>query len=58
MSDTSWGVLKRVDRIPEEDGRIVLRAIVDFYDGNSPDLTFRTVLDSIPVTIIEKAAEV
>lgn len=47
------GVVTNVCRAEDDQGRTVLRATVDFYDGNAPALTFRTVWEKIPVTIIE-----
>lgn len=53
MTDRETGVVKTIMKMSDEDGRIVLRVIVDFYDGSSPPLTFSTVWKQTPVKIIE-----
>jgi hypothetical protein len=37
----------------DDQGRTVMRAIVDFYDGAAPKIKFSTVWNKTPVTIIE-----
>jgi hypothetical protein len=47
------GVVTKIERDTGEDGRTILRAIVEFYDGAAPDLTFKTVWQMTPVRITE-----
>lgn len=46
------GIVKSVSRCTDEDGREVLRAIVDFHAGNCPALTFGTVWNRVQVKIV------
>jgi hypothetical protein len=52
MMKDNAGTLVSVGRTEDDQGRAVLRAIVDFYDGVAPDIDFKTVWDRTPVTII------
>ena len=53
MSETETGVVKRVSRVEDEEGRIALEVVVHFYDGNCPPLTYATVWVARPVKIVE-----
>lgn len=55
MSDT--GIVKSISLTADDDNRQVLRAIIDFYDGNAPDLTWSVVFDRIPVRIIKEMTD-
>lgn len=47
------GIVKSVISLVDEEGRSVLRAIVDYYDGDSPTFAFKVVWERRPVKIIE-----
>jgi hypothetical protein len=47
------GRLIRVSAVTDDQGRSVVRHIVDFYDGSAPPISFRTIFEGKPVTIIE-----
>jgi hypothetical protein len=49
----NFGTVIKVERVEDNAGQTVLRVTVDFYDGASPDLTFKTVWQMTPVRIIE-----
>jgi len=49
---TEWGIVKRIGRHEDRKGRQVLRAIVEFYDGNGPSFPFKVVWDRVPVKIV------
>jgi hypothetical protein len=53
VSKDNAGTLVSVGRAEDDQGRTVLRAIVDFYDGATPDISFKTVWERTQVTIIE-----
>lgn len=54
--DDDKGIVKSVSRV-EEDGRIVCRVVVDFFDGACPDITFGTVWQQTPVRIVPVSAD-
>lgn len=51
--DKTTGVAKSFTRMEDENGRQVLRVVVDFYDGAGPPLNNGTIWHQRPVTIIE-----
>lgn len=51
--DNEMGVVKSIRRMTSKGGKVVLRATVDFYDGNAPDISPKTIWDRIPVMICE-----
>lgn len=50
--DTKTGRLVRVGLTNDDNGREVLRAIVDFHNGDAPDLPFSVIFNAEPVRII------
>jgi hypothetical protein len=53
MSDDETGIVKSITHLDDDEGRTVLRAIIDFYDGNCPMLTFNSIWEQTPVKIVE-----
>lgn len=53
MTKEQTGVVTSVGVTQDDQGRTVMRAIVDFYDGAAPNITFKTVWSKAPVTIVE-----
>jgi len=53
MKTDNKGVLKSISHVKDDDGFSVLRVIVDFYDGNVPDVNNGTVWHRKPVTVID-----
>lgn len=49
------GVVKLVSRAEDDAGRTVLRVIVDFYDGNVPNINNGTIWQARPVTILDES---
>ena len=46
------GRLTSVGLTNDDNGREVLRAIVDFHAGNAPDLPFGVIFNALPVRIV------
>lgn len=53
MTKDNAGIVINVGLAQDDQGRTVMRAIVDFYDGAAPDINFKTVWNRTPVTIVE-----
>lgn len=53
MTEDNTGVVTRISRVEDENGVIVLRAIVDFYDGALPDINTGTIWHRRPVTLTD-----
>ena len=51
-NDDETGVVISVGLHVDDEGRTVLRAVVDFYDGNRPSITFGSVSRRVPVKIV------
>lgn len=49
--DTTTGRLVSVCITNDDNGREVLRAIVDFHNGDAPDLPFGVIYNATPVCI-------
>ncbi len=46
------GVIKNIEVTKDDDGRQVLRVVVDFYNMKAPDLTINVVWKLAPVRIV------
>lgn len=57
MAEENKGVVKRMSRTEDDAGRTVLRVIVDFYDGNGPNINNGTIWQSRPVTLTDDSLE-
>lgn len=46
------GLMTRAGLTNDENGREVLRIVVDFHAGNAPSVTFDAIFKSLPVCIV------
>ena len=53
MTQGNVGIVKVVSRAEDDNGTAVLRVIVDFYDGNTPDINNGTIWLYRPVTLVD-----
>ena len=51
-ADTTIGRLVKVGLTNDDNGREVLRAIVDFHNGNAPEISFGAIFNALPVRIV------
>lgn len=57
MTKDNAGIVTHIGMTQDDQGRTVMRAVVDFYDGAAPDINFKTVWNKTPVTIVEIAEQ-
>ena len=53
MTQGNTGIVKSSTRTWDDRGRNVMRVIVDFYDGDMPDINIATIWNARPVTVTD-----